>query len=164
MLGWILAPNPPRERPPRPTKTDTLYLSAPSVPERVQERVFVPGTDVPFLVPYEVEVFLPDTIPCEEVEPRTRILSAEFQTEYGDTSSVALEKMSYANGSLVFQSRIERLYSDGMPQRIWIDSGALKITWVDFPVIKTNSCSIFTKLGWGLIGAGTIKTVEAVKR
>lgn len=160
-LGWILAPNPPPKRPPRPTKTVVIDMPIPSIPERVQEFVFTPGTDVPVLVPYQVEVFLPDTIPCEEITSRTRIMSAEFGESYGDTSSVALEKMSYVNGSLVFLSRIERLYTDGMPKRIWTDSEILKVEWVDFPVMKTNSCSIFTKAGWGLIGAGGIKLVEA---
>jgi len=155
VLGWCGSPKPPPPRPPKPTKTEVVYVKIPSVPERVQELVFTPGTDVPVLVPYRVEVFEPDTIPCEEVPSRTRIMSAEFGLAYGDTSSVALESMSYANGSLVFRSRIERLYTDGMPRRIWTESGATQVEWVDFPMIRVNSCSIGRTLLTGLVGCGT---------
>lgn len=154
LVGWLSRPKPPPPRPPMPAKTDTIYVQLPSVPEKVQELVFTPGADVPFPVPYEVVIFQPDTVACEEITSRTRILSGEFGTEYGDTTSIALERMSYENGSLVFQSTIEKLYSDGMPRRIWIDSGRTKVEWVDFPVIRVNSCSIGTKLLSGLVGCG----------
>lgn len=154
LLGWLTNPDPLPPRPPKPTKTEVVYVNIPSVPEQVQELVFTPGTDVPILVPYKVEVFLPDTIPCEEVEPRTRIMSAEFGLEYGDTSSVAIESMSFMNGSLIFLATIERLYTDGMPRRIWTESGATRVEWVDFPVIRTNSCSIGKTLLSGLVGCG----------
>lgn len=154
LLGWLNRPKPPPPRPPVPTHTDTLWMTAPSIPEKVQELVFTPGTDVPYQVPYQVIIFQPDTVKCEEITSRTRIMRAEFPQEYGDTAEVALESLSYENGSLVFQSKIERLYTDGMPKRIWTESGATRVEWVDFPVIRVNSCSIGTKLLSGLVGCG----------
>ena len=162
ILGWLSRPKPKPTPPPKPVKTDTLYVTAPSIPEIVQEMVFTPGTDVPFQVPYEVVIFRPDTVECNEITSRTRIMSAEFGMEYGDTSSVALETMSYENGSLIFQSMIERLYTDGMPKRIWTESGRTKIEWIDYPVIRVNSCSIGTKLLSGLVGCGACSLLTGI--
>jgi hypothetical protein len=162
LLGWLTRPTPPPEKPPYPPKTDTIFVTAPSIPEKVQELVFTPGSDVPFPVPYEVVIFQPDTVPCNEVSSRTRIMSAEFSQEYGDTSSVALEEMRYDNGSLVFQSKIERLYTDGMPRRMWIDSGRVKMEWVEYPVIRVNSCSIGKTLLSGLVGCGACSLLTGI--
>lgn len=162
VLGWLTRPKPEPPRPPQPVKTETLYVTAPSIPEKVQELVFTPGTDVPFPVPYEVVVFQPDTVACEEITSRTRIMSAEFGMEYGDTASIALETMTYENGSLVFRSKIERLYSDGMPRRIWIDSTRTKVEWVDYPVIRVNSCSIGKTLLSGLVGCGACSLLTGI--
>lgn len=162
LLGWLLRPKPVPPKPPMPTKTDTVYVTAPSIPEKVQELVFTPGSDVPFPVPYEVVVFQPDTVECEEITSRTRIMSAEFSQEYGDTSSVALETMSYENGALVFRSTIERLYTDGMPKRIWTESGRTKVEWVEYPVIRVNSCSIGKTLLSGLVGCGACSLLTGI--
>jgi hypothetical protein len=164
-LGWYFGSRPPEvpPRPPKPVKTDTVFYPVPSIPERVQELVFTPGTDVPFQVPYEVVIFQPDTVPCQEIEPRSRIMSAEFGEAYGDTSSVAIESMSYANGSLVFQSSIERLYTDGMPKRIWTESGQTKVEWIEYPVVRVNSCSIGTKLLSGAVGCGACTVLGLIR-
>lgn len=161
-LGWYVGSRPPDvpPRPPPPTKADTVYVDLMSIPEIVQERVFVPGSDVPIPAPYAVEIFVADTVPCEEVDSRTRIMSAEFGLKYGDTTSVATESMSYENGSLVFRSQIERLYTGGMPRRIWSDSDRTMVEWVDFPVIRVNSCSLGTKVVSGGIGYGVGKIAE----
>jgi len=163
LVGYLSRPEPIPPRPDYPTKTVVIEVLIPSVPEKVQELVFTPGSDVPFPVPYERLVFLPDTIPCNEITSRTRIMSAEFAQEYGDTSSVALETMSYTEGSLVFRSTIERLYTDGMPRRIWTDSGQTMVEWVDFPVIRVNSCSIGTKLLSSLVGCGACSLLTGIK-
>lgn len=162
VLGWLTRPKPEPPRPPQPVKTETLYVTAPSIPEKVQELVFTPGSDIPFPVPYEVVIFQPDTIPCEEVETRSRIMSAEFGTQYGDTSSVAIESMSFENGSLVFRSHIERLYTDGMPIRMWLDSGRTKVEWIDYPTIRVNSCSIGKTLLSGLVGCGACSLLTGI--
>jgi len=162
-VGWLSRPQPPVGRPPVPViVTETTYVAAPSIPEKVQELVFTPGADVPFPVPYEVVIFQPDTVKCEEISPRSRILSAEFGVEYGDTSSVAIESMSYENGSLVFRSSIERLYTDGMPARIWLDSGRTKVEWIEYPTIRVNSCSIGKKLLSGLVGCGACSLLTGI--
>ena len=162
LLGYLSRPKPVPPRPPRPQETIVIQVPIPSVPERVQELIFTPGADVPFPVPYERLVFLPDTIPCNEITSRTRIMSAEFAQEYGDTSSVALETMSYTEGSLVFRSTIERLYTDGMPRRMWIDSGRVKVEWVEYPVIRVNSCSIGKTLLSGLVGCGACSLLTGI--
>ena len=164
-LGWYFGSRPPEvpPKPPGPTKTDTVYVKLPSVPEVVQDLVFTPGMDVPFPVPYEVVIFQPDTVSCEDIETRSRILSAEFGEAYGDTSSVAIESMSSIGGSLVFQSKIEKLYTNGMPRRIWLDSGQTMVEWIDYPVVKVNSCSLGTKLLSGAVGCGTCSILGLVR-
>lgn len=162
-VGWLSRPKPQPPRPPLPVKTDTFWMTAPSIPEKVQKLVFTPGSDVPYIVPYRVEVFRPDTVACKEITSRTRIMSAEFGMEYGDTSSVALETMTYENNSLVFRSKIERLYSAGMPRRIWIDSARTMVEWVDYPVIRVNSCSIGKTVLSGLVGCGACSLLTGIK-
>lgn len=165
-LGWYVGSRPP-DVPPRPTPpdvvTETTYVAAPSVPEIVQEMVFTPGPDVPFPVAYERIIFQPDTVPCQEVESRSRIMSADFGEKYGDTTSVAIESMSYANGSLVFRSSIERLYTDGMPKRIWLESGQTKVEWIEYPVVRVNSCSIGTKVLSGAVGCGACTVLGLIR-
>lgn len=154
VLGWISRPKPPPAKPPQPTKTDTMFVATPSIPERVQERVFLPGADVLIPVRYEVTIFDTVSIPCAEIAPRRRILSAEFGKAYGDTTLVASELMTSNGNSLVFRSQIESLYTDGTPLRIWNELDGIRIEWQEIPTIRVNSCSIGKTLLSGLVGCG----------
>ena len=162
VLGWLSRPKPPPPRPPYPVKTDTLYVTAPSIPEKVQKLVFTPGADVPVPVRYEVAIFDTVSVPCAEIAPRRRILSAEFGKSYGDTTLVASELMTSSGNSLVFRSQIESLYTDGIPLRIWNELDGIRIEWQEIPEIRINSCSIGTKLLSGLVGCGACSLLTGI--
>lgn len=99
-------------------------------------------------------------VACPDLTPKHYILGAVFGEEYGATTSVLTERVSFEGDSLTFQNTEEDIYTDGMPAHISIDSAGPTITWRDFP--NPNSVSIFKKLEYGLIGAGAMAVILAV--
>lgn len=148
-------PEPPR--PPTPTKTDTVFVSDTVIEERDRWRVEKDTV----LLTQRVTVFDTIRIACRELKPRYYILGAEFGEEYGDTTSVLTESVSFSRDSLNFQNTIEDIYTNGMPRRISIDSTGVGVEWRDFPT-QDNSISILEAGKWMGIGIGGYIVVDGI--
>jgi len=132
----------------------------PAVPETV--RVNQPReTDTIFVVERDTintvvtrTVFDTVRVTCQNLERQRRILAAVFGRTIGDTTLVLSELMSFENDSLTFQQSTERIYMLGMPRRIGTDLEGATIEWQEFPIVETNSCSIWTRIAHLTVGLG----------
>lgn len=153
-LIWIV-----RDRFPVIQEVDKIVF-LPAVPETIQ--VHMPAeTLTVFIVERDTintvvtrTVFDTVRVACQNLARQRRILAAVFGNTIGDTTLVLSELMSFENDSLTFQQTTERIYMLGMPRRIGTDLEGTTVEWQPFPVVKTNSCSIWTRIAHLTVGLG----------
>jgi len=148
--------------PPRPVVAETTYVDRPGPTETEYVDRWLPQDTAYVPAPYEVVIFKPVATACAEVETRRRIISAVFGEAVGDTAWVLSETMSALGDSLQFQLQEEGIYTEGFPKRMYTTLGGTAFDWIDFPVERRSSCSIFhdAKVAGYAIGLYTL--AEAV--
>ena len=132
----------------------------PAVPETIRVplpaetlRIFVVERDTINTVVTRT-VFDTVRVTCQSLERQRRILAAVFGNTIWDTALVLSELMSFERDSLTFQQTTESIYMLGMPRRIGTDLEGATIEWQEFPIVETNSCSIWTRIAHLTVGLG----------
>lgn len=163
-LGWILFTIGivwiVREQFPKIETVEKIVV-LPAVPETI--RVNLPGeTDTIFVVERDtintvVTRTVYDTVrtACQDLQKQRRLIAAVFGSAVGDTSLVLTELMSFEQDSLTFQQTTEKVYMLGMPRRIGTDLEGATIEWQEFPTVKINSCSIWSRIAHLTVGVGS---------
>ena len=154
-LIWIV-----RDRFPVIKEVDKIVL-LPAVPETLWAHLPVETLTV-FIVERDTintvvtrTVFDTVRVSCQELVIQRRILAAVFGAAIGDTALILSELMNFERDSLTFQQTTERLYMLGMPKRIGTDLEGATVEWQEFPTVKINSCSIWSRIAHLSVGLGS---------